>query len=483
MRRLLALLIALCLASPSWAALSANTVWEVRTTGSDTNGGGFVDGASGTDWSVYDSPQYSVTDGVTNGTTTITSATANFGTDVVGNIIYVQGGTGSVVASWYQITSRTNSTTIVVDRSTGLSSGTGVTLKIGGALATPVQAKACYVLSNGHNKVWIKAGTYTLSTALALFHTDSAPVACKMIGYNSTRGDTPGVGNQPVIELTASGASITAGGAGTRLYNLTIDGTDTATTGLWAGPYANRGTAVINCIVKRCATYGISGDMTAINCAVTDMKAGATSAFYGVTNCFNCVAYDNPCTGFGWANNGGPGICVACISYNNTGSTSDGFGGGNTLQGHNHLDRCIAYGNGRNGFYFPTYYACSLRNSIAYGNGVSTSGYGLNIGGDGGKKVATRSFDYNAYGNNTSSNYSGIVPGDNDVSLGSDPFTNAAAGDFSLDASGLTDLKAQGDPGVFPGGLSTGYLDIGAVQHQDSGGSSGSSPFSIGIGN
>ena len=63
-------------------ALSANTVLEVRNGGSDTNGGGFVTGAAGTDWSQQDAAQYSVTDGVTAGTTTITSATANFGTDV-----------------------------------------------------------------------------------------------------------------------------------------------------------------------------------------------------------------------------------------------------------------------------------------------------------------------------------------------------------------------------------------------------------------
>ena len=89
-------------------ALSASTILEVRSTGSDTNSFGFVTGASGTDWSQQDAAQYSVTDGVTAGTTTITSASANFGTDVVGNLIYVQGGTAPVTAGWDQITVRTN---------------------------------------------------------------------------------------------------------------------------------------------------------------------------------------------------------------------------------------------------------------------------------------------------------------------------------------------------------------------------------------
>ena len=90
-------------------ALAAACVWEVRTTGASTNGGGFKTGASGTDWSQQATAQYAVADGVTNGTTTITSATANFGTDVVGNLIYVSGGTGSITADWYEITATTSS--------------------------------------------------------------------------------------------------------------------------------------------------------------------------------------------------------------------------------------------------------------------------------------------------------------------------------------------------------------------------------------
>lgn len=40
-----------------------------------------------------------------------------------------------------------------------------------------------------------------------------------------------------------------------------------------------------------------------------------------------------------------------------------------------------------------------------------------------------------------------------------------------------TNLKALGYPGVFPGGLTTGYLDIGAAQRQESSGSGGSFTF------
>ena len=94
-------------------AIQASTVWEVRTTGSNTNGGGYTSG--GTDYSQQDSPQIAVTDAVANGTTTITSATANFNSSHVGNIIYLAGGTGSLAATKREVISITNSTTIVVD--------------------------------------------------------------------------------------------------------------------------------------------------------------------------------------------------------------------------------------------------------------------------------------------------------------------------------------------------------------------------------
>src|ERR1700742_5059016 len=120
-------------------ALSANTVLEVRLTGDDTNGGGFVTGASGTDWSLQNAAQYSVTDAVANGTNVVSSATGSFGADAIGNLAYLQGGSGSLAADRYQITART-STSITLDRN--VAAGTGITLKIGGALASPGMAAA-----------------------------------------------------------------------------------------------------------------------------------------------------------------------------------------------------------------------------------------------------------------------------------------------------------------------------------------------------
>lgn len=69
-------------------------------------------------------------------------------------------------------------------------------------------------------------------------------------------------------------------------------------------------------------------------------------------------------------------------------------------------------------------------------------------------------FDFNDWYNNTTT--TNVTKGDNDQTV--DPqFTDAPNGDFSIG----TNLKGDGSPGVFPGGLSTGYLDVGAVQRQE----------------
>ena len=45
--------------------------WDCRSTGSDTNGGGFKQGASGTDFSQQAAAQYALTNGQTQGTAVI----------------------------------------------------------------------------------------------------------------------------------------------------------------------------------------------------------------------------------------------------------------------------------------------------------------------------------------------------------------------------------------------------------------------------
>lgn len=444
-------------------ALSANTVYEVRTTGAGTNGGGFVTGASGTDWSQQDAAQYAVTDAVTNGTTTVTSATASFGTDVVGNILYIQGGTGGITAGWYQIISRTNSTTIVLDRSTGLTTGTGATLNIGGCFASPVTAEAIMVAGN---ITWVKSGTYTITATLNFDAGNTLPnaVMTYMIGYETTRGDRPMGTGRPLIDTSSALNPMVRVNVGPRLFaHFRLDGTDTAINGIIMGDGGNvRGAQVAHCKIERTSTYGIdAGSGTyisgpVIGCEVTDMKAGATA---GINQgfCVACYVHDSPGAGYNY-----PISAVGCVADT---MASDGFRIGG-LNGSQILNN-IAYNNGGDGFESADTYSAhfAIMNNISYLN----TGFGLRT--DKTHPIDSAIIDYNAFGSNTSGarNTPGFIAGPNDVTLTADPFVDAPNGNFALNdtAGGGALLKALGYPGVFPGGLTVGYPDIGAAQHQD----------------
>lgn len=428
-------------------SLSASTVWEVRGSGSDTNGGGFVTGASGSDYSQQDAAQYSVTDGVTAGTTTITSATANFGTDVVGNIIYVAGGTGSVTADWYQITARGSATSITVDRSTGLTAGTGVTLKIGGALATVNRAVTEAV---AENKVWVKNGTIACAAEIA------PSVNLTIEGYNATRGDNPVGSNRPLIVAGGSfpNASIfraTSTNVRLVLANLRVDGDGQAVIGFQA--YARLNSIVVNCGAIDCATAGFDGRCELCDATGCGNGFGTSGSLSGV--CVGCVAAD--CTQ-GFANTEMTSHCIA-----------DGCTSGFIIDTSNGIFRainCTAYAC-TDGFKTAQSRAFTAISCVAYGCGA----YGFDLAAG----AATALINC-AGGSNTSGNKARDAFVDHGfIALSADPFTNAAAGDFSLNTTsgGGAALRAAGSLGLFPGGTTTGYLDVGAAQHADPAGGGG----------
>lgn len=177
-------------------AISNLAVWEMRAGSSDQNGGGFVPGATGTDWSQQASPQYSVVDAVTNTTTTVTSATANFGTDVVGNLCcLVEGGT----PRWFEIISRTNATTIVLDRATN-GTASGQTLKIGGAIGMTNSGFRFRPYAQPGNKVWQNGAFSITGSAPTWSQAGTATNPITFEGYGSVRGD----GGRASITRTAN---------------------------------------------------------------------------------------------------------------------------------------------------------------------------------------------------------------------------------------------------------------------------------------
>lgn len=453
-------------------------VWELRTTGSDTNGGAFKAGATGSDWSTQDAAQYSVADGVTAGSTTITSATAAFGTDVVGNVMYVQGGTGSVTAGWYEITVRNSATSVTVDRSTGLTAGTGVTLKIGGALATINTLATLMVTSN---KAFVKASAgYTTTATIAFtgggFPSTSIPPT-RLIGYTTTRGDA---GRATLtLSTTSSLTGLSFSTQGWWVENIVVDCASlTSSTGI-----ANSGGTcrIRNCKVSNFKVYGVnlSGVNSQVSgCEVTGGLSGATAAILvpASSDVVRCYIHDNVCTGVTAGNFVTGWSARLNLLANNTGASSDGI----QITSGAHVHRNTVYGSGRHGIAGTD--TTSVRGATVTDNIlVNNGGYGLQLD-TGAGSPAYQDWDGNAYYNNTSgtrnfaddtttNKVNGVAPYTNvlDVILTGDPFTNAAGGDFSLNntAGAGAACRAAGLPGTWPGASTTGYPDLGAVQHAD----------------
>lgn len=441
-------------------ALSASCVLEIRAGGSDTNGGGFKTGASGTDWSLQDAAQYSVTDGVTNGTTTITSATANFGTDVVGNLVYVQGGTGSVVAGWYEITARASATQITVDRSTGLTAGTGVTLKIGGALASPGQAGAIAQVKFMTVFCKYNATPYTVTSASTNIAGGcvSLPDYVMFVGYDSTRSVYNRDANRPTIKLNSgvtSATIFTNVNAKYYLQSVILDGNSQTGSrcAQMSGEYFN--VKALNGVTGGLAQNGSTG--RAILCEATACAASPLS----IITAYWCTVHDNTLsspTNAGAITIQEGGSAYGCMSY---GNNCNGFVSNGSV-----MANCLAYGNSDRGFYGLNQVA-TLINCISEAN--STYGYGTNVG-------EITMINCAAY-NNTTARFQNAGGGkqwidQNPINGSASFFTNAAGQDFRLNstAGGGALARAAGFPSTFTVPALSNYLDLGPLQHQDAGG-------------
>lgn len=458
-------------------ALSAASVWEVRTAGLDTNGGGFVAGAAGTDYSQQDAKNtagsnISTTDAVAVGTGVITSATAAFTSAIVGNIIYLQGGTGALAAGWYQVTVFTSSTSITVDRN--VAAGTGITMNIGGALLTIGQALTNMTVAN--NTAWVKVGTYNITSALATGVGGSGTFNNRLIGYNATRGDEPLGANRPTVATNGNAINgFNMAHDGWEVRNFIFDGAG-ASRGLIGLNITAQYPIVHNVKVKDFDTRGVYAATNMVLFSEGEITACSEGMRIATQN--TRIAVVNSCIHA----NTGPGVVCDADSngitftrtaiLNNSGASSDGLSLGTAYAVR--VLGCTLYGNGRDGIRATAAYAqigSQVSNNLIVGNG----GYGINYSSVRASNFG--GFNYNAFYNNTSGARNVILAGPNDVTLTADPFTNAAGGDFSLNttAGGGAAARAVGFPGAVPGISTTGHLDIGAVQHADPASSGGQS--------
>ena len=489
------LAVSFVLASLAFSALPANVVvWEVRTVGSDTNGGAFATGATGTDMSQFNNKNssgcsscqsstvnLSATDLVATGVATVTSVSASFSSAIVGNIVYITG-TG-LTTGWYEAVTFTDAATIVLDRSPG--TGTGGTINIGGALATLAQMNLNMALSTA-NGAWVKAtATYSTSATIVLASTATNTGPYFINGYTSTRGDN---GKPTILALSGLGGGnnfVVKYGTpeGLVFSNFTVDcGNFTFTRGL---DFNTSGSAK-NVIVQNCADYGFAFDANSVLCSECTT--------------INTPNNTNASTFLDFAGNNQQLTCVNCQAL---GSTEDGaIAFGNMCQG-TYINTILANFSG----VATTAWTCVteeaqlvILNADIYGftgdafkfqlsNTVdqrpllirnvvlsSIGGFCFNNTGSRTLPSSNQTTDHN-FCNPTGGSgfYNNWGTGQGDVTLSANPFTNATGNNFALNstAGGGAAVKAAGFPGVLPNGGGTGFIDGGALQSAGGGGGGG----------
>lgn len=424
-------------------AVNANCIYEVGTGGNDNNGGGFVEGASGTDRSQQDSAHATLTvESVVNSTTTIIDVDPGDHTCAdadVGNIIQITGGTAT--AGFYEIKSR-SAQQWTLDRPAG-TAGQTVVGKMGGRLASPGKASGAAV---SYNWIYILDGTYTISSGTVNVSNGVLDPSSyvRIYGRGSDRND---FSSRPLLQLsTPTSITVVNLGAGNAVQNIEVDGnSNSSVVGIDGGNaiYAH----AIHCKVVNCTSSGFidfrSSDerSTVVACVADNCNIG----FQGIDACILCVALD--CTSHGFYANSQGLKFINCIADSN---------GGNGFRGHRGTPfvNCVSYNNTSDGFWSREH--SFAINCIAEGNGAyGFAGYEL------------RTMNCAAY-NNTSGDFEDTTNW-NAITGTTSFFVDAANSDFRAnnDVGGGADLRAAAYPLAWLGIGTAQQLDIGAAQHED----------------
>lgn len=446
-----------------FSTLNPTTVAGVATTASPTGGTWSIDYSQGI------APTSSVgilyTDLLILATTTnYTSAANPVGPNVVGNIINVTSGVTFTIQR-VQILS-VSGTTATCDKSLGTAAAAAGNGALGGCLLTPGMASS--LMGSGGNSLWIKSGTYTITSASTNVANGclSLPVGStfqtKMIGYGSVRGDS---GTKPLLQ--ASGIStfilVTVPQA-TTVENVSFDGASlTSSKGISLSSTSGR---VYRCKFVNFSNNALSGTSPGNVVVLCEATTCSATAFTGA-NFFFCAAYANTGSGFSQSNGTGT-VCIGCISANNTG-TSDGFSLSSAVSSD--CLYCVAYGNGRDGFRTT---AGAVQNTYLNCLAVSNTGVGFNSSA---AHSGMTLINCAGYGNSSDVNTATAITSSNVlgfITLTVSPFNNAAGNDFSLNntvGGGLlcrnAGIPAASGNLAMPGISTAGYQDVGAMHHTD----------------
>jgi hypothetical protein len=340
-----------------------------------------------------------------------------------------------------------------MDRAVGTLGSTGGSGKLGGALANS-DTIAGSVLAN-QNTVWIKTGTYNITTSFHISNT------YQIIGYGSSHGDN---GTAPTLNMTASSTQIVNGWSNGQhvLHNLNL------TTSAATKTSAIGGSASV-IVISRCTITGFTSAMGGGGGTLVvrdSLILNSTSVGLTATNFLISNSVISGSGGAQLQTSGGQSLIVRSLIVDGAaeGFKATGVGCVITL-----IQSTIANNAGSAvRLQSATSVSVFLESNIIFGNG----GYGVENDSTQPLGLIAYANYGNALGSNTSGSYLRVPAGSADVALTANPFTNSGSGDYSLNntAGGGAACKGVGYPGAFPNGTTTGTLDMGAVQTGSCGG-------------
>ncbi len=499
------------------------------TGGANVNGGGF-DSAKigvGTDYSQQTGSQYNDTNlaatSATTGAPVITSASHNFVTADEGNIINITAGTNWTVGRYMIVSTAANAATL--DRAcASVASPTLGTFRVGGALSLGSSDDAIFETFVAGNIAYVKSGTYTLGGTVTIAKAGTATNQIVVQGYQASRTDKPVGANAPTF---VCGSVTFSTGVSWSWNNINFSGTGTSVVQSAANCYymyvgfLNTSTTVdrvalnissaADNFVYRCdaqsyrgrAIARASGTTVVDSCYIHDSDIGirgannssyiytnnifrnfVTAAVVETTSAVNQIISRNTFVG---CNQTATAISITNGSvcqkiYGNVFyNFSKGVDNGTTTATGTIDDYNDYYSNGTDVTAWPKgpndiattpgYTAISDvtgTNGTTSGSVITSSGKDFTALG----VVAGRDFIYIVSGTGITAGIYGItVVGTTTLTLDIAPGTSATADKVYQIFVGAsftpgTNLIGTGVPGVFPGGYTTGYMDIGAVQKQ-----------------
>lgn len=467
---------------------------------------------------------------VVSGTTFADGVTNTVGKNWIGNFICDKTSTGGT-AGWYEIVSETAGTaTLDRSAGAGTSvtyylggavslggSTTGITDVIFFALGAGATTSGCRTFIQGN-------ATYTPSATITTL-AGNTTWSSMFEGYKSVNGDRPSIasGNQPILSM---GINVFNIAANSQVWNLTFNGTAVEVVNqngngaaLFNSKCTNKSTSANNAAIKQSVAQGIIGSCEAICYNGYAIQNGIGVGFifgnychdsqYGITvtgglgtivnniisGCITAGIQDNGGNNFifgntvyGAENKLGSGILSpynSTIIFNNIlYGVVNGYGGSDTELGGIADYNCF-YNNTNNiaaattGAYFGAHDITTTNpsfTSVAQVTGTTATSSTTTLT-DSSKNFTTAGVvagrDYlnvTASTGGTVAQYGITAVGtttlttDNSLGTGTAVSYQITTGrNFSVGIN----LKATGSIGSFPAGLTTGYLDIGAVQRQE----------------